>query len=48
MTVEVLLLGLDGASFTVLDPLMDAGIMPNLQRITAAGVRCRCTPSCHR
>ena len=39
MTVEVLFLGLDGATFTVLDPLMDAGVMPHLKRITESGVR---------
>ena len=39
MSVEVLLLGLDGATFDVLDPLMDAGHMPNLARICKSGVR---------
>jgi predicted AlkP superfamily phosphohydrolase/phosphomutase len=39
VTVEVLLLGLDGATFTVLDPLMEAGVMPNLRRICDAGAR---------
>jgi predicted AlkP superfamily phosphohydrolase/phosphomutase len=39
MTVEVMLLGLDGATFDVLDPLMAAGHMPNLQRICDSGVR---------
>ena len=39
MTVDVLFLGLDGATFTVLDPLMAAGVMPNLRRISESGVR---------
>lgn len=39
MTVELLLIGLDGATFHVLDPLMAAGVMPNLQRLCAEGVR---------
>jgi predicted AlkP superfamily phosphohydrolase/phosphomutase len=34
-----LLLGLDGATFTVLDPLMARGVMPFLRDFTARGVR---------
>jgi len=36
---RVFVLGLDGASFNILDPLMKRGIMPNLLRITSKGVR---------
>jgi len=39
MTRDVLLIGLDGATFDILDPLMDAGAMPNLRDLIAAGVR---------
>lgn len=35
-----LLLGLDGATFTVLDPLMDRGLMPSLRSLVRGGVRC--------
>jgi predicted AlkP superfamily phosphohydrolase/phosphomutase len=35
---RVLIVGLDGATFDVLNPLMDAGRMPNLQRLVAEGV----------
>ena len=36
---HVLLIGLDGATFDILDPLMSDGVMPVLQRLTASGVR---------
>lgn len=36
---RVLVIGLDGGSFNVLDPLMQQGIMPNLQSIAQEGVR---------
>lgn len=36
---RVLLLGLDGATFTVLDPLMEAGVMPVLQSLCSRGTR---------
>jgi predicted AlkP superfamily phosphohydrolase/phosphomutase len=39
MTPEVILFGLDGATFTVLDDLMARGIMPNLQQFCREGVR---------
>ncbi len=39
MTERVLLIGLDGGTFTTLDPLMDQGIMPFLKEFVAAGVR---------
>jgi predicted AlkP superfamily phosphohydrolase/phosphomutase len=34
-----ILIGIDGATFTVLDPLMAAGEMPNLRDLVAGGVR---------
>lgn len=36
---RVLLIGLDGATFTILDPLMADGVMPFLRKFTAAGAR---------
>jgi predicted AlkP superfamily phosphohydrolase/phosphomutase len=36
---RVVLIGLDGATFSVLDPLMDEGIMPFLKEFTARGAR---------
>jgi predicted AlkP superfamily phosphohydrolase/phosphomutase len=36
---RVLLLGLDGATFSVLDPLMDAGVMPALESLCSRGAR---------
>lgn len=36
---RVLLLGLDGATFSVLDPLMDAGVMPALKSLCSRGTR---------
>jgi predicted AlkP superfamily phosphohydrolase/phosphomutase len=39
MTSRTFLVGLDGATFTVLDALMADGIMPRLQRLTDAGSR---------
>lgn len=36
---RVLLIGLDGATFSVLDPLMAAGTMPFLRDLVAGGVR---------
>lgn len=38
-TVRTLLIGLDGATYTLLDPLVAEGVMPNLGRIMAGGVR---------
>lgn len=37
MTTPVMLIGLDGATFAVLDPLMQDGVMPFLQSFLAAG-----------
>jgi predicted AlkP superfamily phosphohydrolase/phosphomutase len=39
MTDRVLLIGLDGGTFTTLDPLIDGGIMPFLKEFLASGVR---------
>ncbi len=39
MTREVLLIGLDGATFDILDPLMESGAMPELRALAASGVR---------
>ncbi|HET8675412.1 MAG TPA: alkaline phosphatase family protein, partial [Blastocatellia bacterium] len=36
---KVLVIGLDGASFNVLDPLIEKGYMPNLARLVATGTR---------
>jgi predicted AlkP superfamily phosphohydrolase/phosphomutase len=36
---RLLIIGLDGATFDVLDPLLNAGRMPRLQRFIAGGVR---------
>jgi len=37
MTEKVFLLGLDGATWRVLDPLMERGIMPNLKALVEGG-----------
>ncbi len=39
MSPRVLLIGLDGATYSVLDPLMDEGVMPNLRDLVASGAR---------
>ncbi len=39
MRRNVFLIGLDGATFTVLDPLMERGVMPFLRDFIARGVR---------
>jgi len=41
MSVKTLLIGLDGATFDVLDPLMDQGVMPFLKSFLAKGARAR-------
>lgn len=38
---RVLLIGLDGADWRVMDPLLAQGKLPNLERLLAAGVRVR-------
>jgi predicted AlkP superfamily phosphohydrolase/phosphomutase len=39
MTRDVLLIGLDGATFDILDPLMEEGAMPALRELIDAGAR---------
>lgn len=39
MSCKSLLIGLDGATFTVLDPFMAQGLMPNLKSLVDGGVR---------
>src|SRR5436190_11679693 len=39
MSKKLLVIGLDGASFNVLDPLIDKGDLPNLARLIAGGAR---------
>jgi predicted AlkP superfamily phosphohydrolase/phosphomutase len=39
MTKKVLFIGLDGATFDVLDPLMEKGLMPRLKQFIAEGIR---------
>ncbi len=39
MKKQTVLIGLDGATFSVLDPLMDEGVMPFLKQFTASGAR---------
>jgi predicted AlkP superfamily phosphohydrolase/phosphomutase len=41
MGVKVLLIGLDGATFSVLDPLVERGVMPFVGRLMAEGARAR-------
>lgn len=39
MGARVVVIGLDGATFSVLDPLMQAGVMPRLRDFVESGVR---------
>lgn len=39
MKINTLLIGLDGATYSVLDPLMEQGVMPFLRSFLADGVR---------
>ena len=39
MSDRVLILGLDGATFTVLEPFMQSGLMPTLAKLCEGGVR---------
>jgi predicted AlkP superfamily phosphohydrolase/phosphomutase len=39
MSSKAVLIGLDGATFSILDPLMDRGVMPYLKGLIAKGVR---------
>jgi predicted AlkP superfamily phosphohydrolase/phosphomutase len=43
MKSRTLLIGLDGATFSILDPLMNQGVMPNLKRLIGAGARSELT-----
>jgi len=38
---RTLLIGLDGATFTILDPLLEAGVMPHLKEFLNRGVRAK-------
>lgn len=39
MKNQTILIGIDGATFSILDPLMDEGVMPFLKQFIASGVR---------
>ncbi len=39
MSAKALLIGLDGATFSILDPLMEEGVMPCLKDLIAGGAR---------
>ncbi len=41
MNSRTLLIGLDGATFSILDPLMEEGVMPFLKSFIAAGTRAK-------
>jgi len=43
MNTKVLLIGLDGATFSILDPLMRDGVMPFLRDLTSSGARAELT-----
>jgi predicted AlkP superfamily phosphohydrolase/phosphomutase len=45
--VSVLVVGIDGATFAVLDPLMAEGILPNLSQLTGNGVRAKLSSTPH-
>src|SRR5262249_13297454 len=36
---KLLVIGLDGASFNVIDPLMEKGLMPNVRKLVSGGAR---------
>jgi predicted AlkP superfamily phosphohydrolase/phosphomutase len=38
--MKTVLFGLDGATYTVLNPLMQKGVMPNMKRLVERGTRC--------
>lgn len=38
-TAQTILIGIDGATFTILDPLMQDGVMPFLDEFTKSGIR---------
>jgi predicted AlkP superfamily phosphohydrolase/phosphomutase len=39
MKAQTILIGIDGATFSILDPLMDDGVMPFLKEFVASGAR---------
>ena len=39
MSKKLLVIGLDGDSFNVLDPLIEKGFLPNLARLIEGGAR---------
>jgi predicted AlkP superfamily phosphohydrolase/phosphomutase len=39
MNAQTILIGMDGATFSILDPLMDDGVMPFLKEFIASGAR---------
>src|SRR5262245_4367844 len=39
MSIRTLLIGLDGATFTILDAMMEQGVMPSLSALLARGAR---------
>jgi len=43
MSHKAVLIGLDGATFSILDPLMQEGVMPFLKSLIASGVRAELT-----
>ncbi|MEO8592216.1 MAG: alkaline phosphatase family protein [Candidatus Solibacter sp.] len=43
MSGRVLLIGLDGATFSILDPLIEEGVMPCLEKLIASGFRSQLT-----
>lgn len=43
MKPRTLLIGLDGATFSILDPLMQEGVMPHLKELVASGTRAELT-----
>ena len=47
MAHRTLLIGLDGATFTVLDPLMNDGVMPVLKALTDKGVKAKLRSTPH-
>ena len=49
MATDAVLIGLDGATFTVLDPYMERGVMPFLGELSRSAARARCCArSCRR
>ena len=38
--MKLLIIGLDGATWTVIDPMIQQGRLPNLARLIESGTRC--------